>query len=63
MPKRNLAAARVTPIRPPVPTPLDVRRATAARARSVGHRSLVRAPTMAASGPGVALPPHASRRR
>ncbi|AJT68648.1 hypothetical protein T261_7046 [Streptomyces lydicus] len=65
MPKRNLAAARVTPIPPPVPTPLDVRRATAARARSAGHRALGRTPamTVAASGPHVALPPRASLRR
>ncbi|MFE7318246.1 DUF317 domain-containing protein [Streptomyces sp. NPDC057555] len=64
MPKRNLSAARVTPIRPPVPTPLDVHRAAAASARSAGHRALVR-PSLAAaaSAPHVALPTHASRRR
>ncbi|MFE7782176.1 DUF317 domain-containing protein [Streptomyces nigrescens] len=65
MPKRNLTAARVTPVPPPVPTPLDVRRATAARARSAGHRALVCTPAVAtaSSGPNSARPSHAARGR
>ncbi|MFE7312868.1 DUF317 domain-containing protein [Streptomyces sp. NPDC057555] len=67
IPKRNLAAAHVTPVPPPVPTPLDVRRATAARARSAGHRALAHTPAKsmatAASRPSAALPTHAARRR
>ncbi|MEV1026648.1 DUF317 domain-containing protein [Streptomyces sp. NPDC050264] len=38
IPKLNRSAARIRPVPPPVPTPLEVQRATAARARSQGHR-------------------------
>ncbi|WP_369252845.1 DUF317 domain-containing protein [Streptomyces sp. R41] len=43
VPSRNRGAARITPVTPPVPTPLDVRRAAAARARTTIPRAVVRA--------------------
>lgn len=64
VPSRNRDAARITPVTPPVPTPLDVRRASAARARTTIPRAVVHAPTAAtASGPSAALPVHTFRRR
>ncbi|MEU6015052.1 DUF317 domain-containing protein [Streptomyces sp. NPDC047515] len=66
VPERNRGAARIRPVSPQVPTPLDVRRAAAARARShVGH--LVRRPPAASATTGSpsAVPPTrlAHRRR
>ncbi|WP_406431969.1 DUF317 domain-containing protein [Streptomyces sp. NBC_00631] len=64
VPSRNREAAHITPVTPPVPTPLDVRRAAAARARTTIPRAVVRAPTVAtASGPSAVLPARAHRRR
>ncbi|GGT26285.1 DUF317 domain-containing protein [Streptomyces purpureus] len=66
VPKRNRSAARIRPAAPPVPTPLDIRRAAAARARShVGHH-VRRAPAASATtGSPSAVPPTrlAHRRR
>lgn len=64
VPSRNRGAAHITPVTPPVPTPLDVRRASAARARTTIPRAVVRAPTVAtASGPSAVLPGRTFRRR
>lgn len=64
VPSRNRGTAHITPVTLPVPTPLDVRRATAARARTTIPRAVVRAPTVAtASGPSAALPVRTFRRR
>ncbi|WP_429638395.1 DUF317 domain-containing protein [Streptomyces auratus] len=65
VPKRNLTAARVTPIPPPAPTPLDVRRATAAHARSTGHHIIRSSPAMpaTASGTNTAPPMRSAHRR
>ncbi|MFC8350380.1 DUF317 domain-containing protein [Streptomyces sp. NPDC057280] len=64
IPSRNRGAAHITPVTPPVPTPLDVRRAAAARARTTIPRAVVRAPAMAtAGGPSATLPVRALRRR
>ncbi|WP_432198968.1 DUF317 domain-containing protein [Streptomyces sp. bgisy027] len=64
VPSRNRGAAHITPVTPPVPTPLDIRRAAAARARTTVPRVMVRAPMPAtASGPSAVLPARAFRRR
>lgn len=65
VPARNRGATRITPVRSPTPTPLDVRRASAALARSTASsRAVVRAPTVAtASGPSAVLPVRRFRRR
>ncbi|MFF9567631.1 DUF317 domain-containing protein [Streptomyces sp. NPDC014685] len=55
VPERNRSAARIRRVSPPVPTPLDVRRAAAARARSHGARPVGRAPA-ATRSPSVVLP-------
>ncbi|MCN9240698.1 DUF317 domain-containing protein [Streptomyces sp. RY43-2] len=58
VPERNRSAARIRPVSPPVPTPLDVRRAAAARARSHGGRLVSRAPAASATSgsPSAVLP-------
>ncbi|WP_405539644.1 DUF317 domain-containing protein [Streptomyces sp. NBC_00075] len=64
VPARNRGAAHITPVRPPVPTPLDVRRASAARASSTVAKHLVRAPAAPApAGPGSRLPVRSPYRR
>ncbi|WP_435220721.1 DUF317 domain-containing protein [Streptomyces sp. Tue6028] len=64
VPARNRGAARITPVTPPVPTPLDVRRASAALAHTTIPRAVVRAPSVATTpGPGATLPVRALRRR
>ncbi|MFJ2626858.1 DUF317 domain-containing protein [Streptomyces sp. NPDC087532] len=55
VPERNRSAARIRRVSPPVPTPLDVRRAAAARARSHGARPVGRAPA-APRSPSAVLP-------
>ncbi|MFH8515753.1 DUF317 domain-containing protein [Streptomyces gelaticus] len=55
VPKRNRNAARIRRTAPPVPTPLDVRRAAAARARSHAARPVSRAPAATCS-PTALLP-------
>ncbi|MCX5555329.1 DUF317 domain-containing protein [Streptomyces sp. NBC_00038] len=64
VPARNRGTAHITPVTPPVPTPLDVRRASAARARTTIHRAVVGAAAVAtAPGPSAVLPVRAFRRR
>lgn len=64
VPSRNRDAARITPLAPPVPTPLDIRRASAAHARSTIPRAVVRAPAVqAAAGAGARLPARPLRHR
>jgi hypothetical protein len=55
VPERNRSAARIRRVSPSVPTPLDVRRAAAARARSHGARPVGRAPA-ATRSPSAVLP-------
>ncbi|MFF9072771.1 DUF317 domain-containing protein [Streptomyces sp. NPDC014872] len=57
VPQRNRSAARIRPVSPPVPTPLDIRRAAAARARSHAAR-VGRAPAVSAAtrNPTALLP-------
>ncbi|MEC4018285.1 DUF317 domain-containing protein [Streptomyces sp. H27-D2] len=63
VPNRNRGAARVTPVEPPVPTPLDVRRASAARSRSTTPRPFSASPATPAQRPGACLSLPSSRRR
>jgi hypothetical protein len=65
VPARNRGATRITPVRPPTPTPLDVRRTSAALARStVPSRTVVRAPSVhATAGAGARLPVRPLRHR
>lgn len=64
VPARNRGAAHIAPARPPVPTPLDVRRASAARARSTVAKYLVPASAApATAGAGAPLPVRSLRRR
>ncbi|MFI0808191.1 DUF317 domain-containing protein [Streptomyces echinatus] len=59
VPERNRSAARIRPVPPPVPTPLDIRRAAAARASSHAPHLVGRAlatPAITEYSPGVALP-------
>ncbi|MCM1967982.1 DUF317 domain-containing protein [Streptomyces sp. G1] len=62
IPQRNRGAARITPVNPPVPSPLDVRQTAAARARSVIPRPITR-PLAPVAGAGAALPLRSARRR
>jgi hypothetical protein len=63
VPARNRGAARITPVRPPTPTPLDVRRASAARARTTIPTAVARTPGVGSPpGPGAILPVRAFRR-
>lgn len=55
VPERNRSAVRIRRVSPAVPTPLDVRRAEAARARSHGARSVGRVPA-ATRSPSAVLP-------
>ncbi|MEU3597181.1 DUF317 domain-containing protein [Streptomyces sp. NPDC006798] len=43
-PARNRSASRITPVKPPVPSPLDISRAAAARSRSTTARTVIPAP-------------------
>lgn len=65
VPERNRSAARIRPVSPPVPTPLDVRRAAAARARSHGVRFVGRAPAGSATtgSPSAVLPARPAHNR
>jgi hypothetical protein len=65
VPARNRGAAHITPVRPPTPTPLDVRRASAARARStISSRANARTPAAhATAGTGARLPVRPPRHR
>ncbi|EDY48238.1 conserved hypothetical protein [Streptomyces clavuligerus] len=44
LPERNRAASRITPVKPPVPSPLDIARAQAARSRSTTARAVIPTP-------------------
>ncbi|WP_406133208.1 DUF317 domain-containing protein [Streptomyces zaomyceticus] len=63
IPERNRGDARIRPVPPLVPTPLDVRRATAARSRSHGSRLVGRAPAASATTSPSALPTRPAHQR
>ncbi|MEU8687708.1 DUF317 domain-containing protein [Streptomyces sp. NPDC048665] len=65
VPERIRSTARIHPVSPPVPTPLDVRRAAAARARSHANHLVGRAPAAPATtvSPGAVLPTRSAHHR
>ncbi|MGW1143624.1 DUF317 domain-containing protein [Streptomyces sp. NPDC002454] len=46
LPERNRGAAHITPVKPPVPSPLDIQRAAVARSRSTMTRTLIPSPAL-----------------
>ncbi|MGW1279318.1 DUF317 domain-containing protein [Streptomyces tsukubensis] len=46
LPERNRGAARITPVKPPVPSPLDIQRAAVARSRSTVARTVIASPAL-----------------
>ncbi|MFF2025056.1 DUF317 domain-containing protein [Streptomyces sp. NPDC058171] len=46
LPERNRGAARITPVKPPVPSPLDIQRAAVARSRSTMARTVISSPAL-----------------
>ncbi|MQT05380.1 DUF317 domain-containing protein [Streptomyces jumonjinensis] len=46
LPERNRAASRITPVKPPVPSPLDIQRAAVARSRSTVARTVIPSPAL-----------------
>ncbi|MGW1281740.1 DUF317 domain-containing protein [Streptomyces tsukubensis] len=46
LPQRNRGAARITPVKPPVPSPLDIQRAAVARSRSTVARTVIASPAL-----------------
>ncbi|MFD7550576.1 DUF317 domain-containing protein [Streptomyces sp. NPDC059816] len=46
LPERNRGAARITPVKPPVPSPLDIQRAAVARSRSNVARTVIPSPAL-----------------
>ncbi|MGV9312082.1 DUF317 domain-containing protein [Streptomyces sp. NPDC003691] len=62
LPERNRAASRITPVKPPVPSPLDIQRAAVARSRSTVAKTVIPSPTLVYRTT-TALPAAASARR
>ncbi|MGD6764285.1 DUF317 domain-containing protein [Streptomyces sp. BH097] len=61
IPRRNRAAAHLRLVQPPTPTPLDVRRAAAARAQSLGHQPAAVRAAAPPSKPALRTPIHGQR--
>ncbi|MER5494241.1 DUF317 domain-containing protein [Streptomyces sp. NPDC002490] len=62
VPERNRSAARITPVKPPAPSPLDVQRAAVARSRSTVPRTVSPPPALVyrttTAAPGTASARH-----
>ncbi|MEW1551621.1 DUF317 domain-containing protein [Streptomyces tsukubensis] len=61
LPERNRAASRITPVKPPVPSPLDIQRAAVARSRSTVAKTVIPSPALVYRTT-TALPASASAR-